>query len=112
AVAEKNRQAIDILHRLGITIIGDFIISPEYTEQQFDQLGTYVREQAIELPIYTVLTPLPGTVLYQQLAPRITNHDLDYYTLTNAVLPTRLDEELFYQRYAALLREGHDQAKL
>jgi len=112
AEAEKNHQAIEILHRLGVTIVGDFIISPDYCEEQFERLGTYVREQAIELPIYTVLTPLPGTVLYQQLAPRITNHDLDYYTLTNAVLPTRLSEELFYQRYAALLREGHDQAKL
>lgn len=112
AEAEKNRQAIEILHRLGVTIIGDFIISPDYREEQFDQLGAYVHEQAIELPIYTVLTPLPGTALYQQLAPHITNHDLDYYTLTNAVLPTCLDEELFYQRYAALLREGHDQAKL
>src|SRR6056297_188995 len=112
AEAEKNRQAIEILHRFGVTIIGDFIISPDYREEQFDQLGAYVREQAIELPIYTVLTPLPGTVLHEQLAPRITNHDLDYYTLTNAVIPTHLDEELFYQRYAALLREGHDQAKL
>jgi len=112
AGADKNRKAIEILHRLGVTIIGDFIISPDYREEQFDQLGAYVREQAIELPIYTVLTPLPGTALHQQLAPRITNHDLDYYTLTNAVLPTYLDEELFYQRYAALLREGHDQAKL
>ena len=112
AEAEKSRQAIEILHRLGITIVGDFIISPDYREEQFDQLGDYVREQAIELPIYTVLTPLPGTPLYRQMAPRITNHDLDYYTLTNAVVPTRLEEELFYQRYAALLREGHDRAKL
>ncbi len=112
AKAEKNRQAIEILHRLGITIVGDFIISPDYREEQFDQLGAYVRKQAIELPIYTVLTPLPGTPLYRQMAPRITNHDLDYYTLTNAVLPTYLDEGLFYQRYAALLREGQDQAKL
>lgn len=104
--AAKNRQAIEILHRLGVTIVGDFIISPDYREEQFDQLGAYVREQAIELPIYTVLTPLPGTALYKQLAPRISNHHLDYYTLTNAVLPTHLDEELFYQRYATLLR--HD----
>ena len=112
AEAEKNRQAIEILHRLGVTIVGDFIISPDYDEQQFERLGSYVREQAIELPIYTVLTPLPGTLLYRQMASQICNHDLDYYTLTNAVVPTRLDEELFYQHYAALLREGHDEAKL
>ncbi len=110
--AATNKEAIRILHELGITIVGDFIISPDYSEEQFDRLGAFVREQRIELPMYTVLTPLPGTLLHQQVREKIQNHDLDYYTLTNAVLPTRLDEELFYQRYAALLAEGHQGAKV
>ena len=110
--AATNRKAITILHQLGLTIVGDFIISPDYTEGQFDQLGHFVREQAIELPMQTILTPLPGTQLHRQLQSQITIHDLDYYTLTNAVLPTRLDEELFYQRYASLLHEGHSEAKV
>ena len=107
-----NRQAIEILHQLGLTIVGDFIISPDYTERQFDKLGAFVKQQKIELPMYTILTPLPGTRLYRQLRDQISIHDLDYYTLTNAVLPTRLEEELFYQRYAALLQEGHREAKV
>ena len=110
--AATNREAISILHQLGITIVGDFIISPDYGEQQFDRLSDFVREQAIELPMHTILTPLPGTQLYQQLHHQIKIHDLDYYTLTNAVLPTRLNEELFYQRYASLLHEGHSEAKV
>lgn len=108
----NNLQAIEILHKIGLTIVGDFIISPDYTEQQFDRLGNFVKEQQIELPMHTVLTPLPGTRLYQQLQQQITIHDLDYYTLTNAVLPTRLPEELFYLRYANLLAEGHEGAKV
>lgn len=110
--AATNREAIRILHDLGLTIVGDFIISPDYTEQQFDQLGNFVRKEQIELPMYTVLTPLPGTRLYEQMKDQISIHNLDYYTLTNAVLPTRLEEELFYQRYAALLAEGHRTAKV
>ncbi len=107
-----NMQAIEILHRIGLTIVGDFIISPDYTEQQFDKLGDFVKQQQIDLPMHTILTPLPGTELYRQLREKIIIHDLDYYTLTNAVLATRLDEELFYQRYAALLAEGHQSAKV
>ncbi len=110
--AATNRQAIEILHQLGITIIGDFIISPDYTEEQFDRLGNYVREQEIELPMHTILTPLPGTKLHQQVKDQIIIDNLDYYTFTNAVLPTRLNEELFYQRYAALIIEGHSKAKV
>ncbi len=110
--AATNRKAIEILHQLGITIIGDFIVSPDYTETQFDQLGSFVREQEIDLPMHTILTPLPGTKLHRQLEDKIIIDDLDYYTLTNAVLPTRLAEKLFYQRYAALIIEGHSQAKV
>lgn len=110
--AAANREAIRILHELGLTIVGDFIIAPDYDEAQFDNLETFVREQRIELPMYTVLTPLPGTRLHQQLEARISIRDLDYYTLTNAVLPTRLPEELFYQRYANLLQQGHSGARV
>ncbi len=107
-----NVQAIEILHQLGLTIVGDFIISPDYTEHEFDRLGAFVKEQQIELPMHTVLTPLPGTRLYHRLRDQINIHDLDYYTLTNAVLPTRLDEEVFYRCYASLLAEGHKSANL
>ena len=110
--AATNIRAIEILHDIGITIVGDFILSPDYTEEQFDRLGAFVIDHRIDLPMHTVLTPLPGTRLYGQLKDSIINHDLDYYTLTNAVLPTRLPEELFYQRYAALLLDGHRSAKL
>jgi hypothetical protein len=43
---------------------------------------------------------------------RITVHDLDYYTLANAVTPTRLDEVDFYRQFADLYRNGHRKIKL
>ncbi len=107
-----NSEAIKILHGLGITIVGDFIVSPDYDEAQFDQLGEYIVKNGIDLPMLTILTPLPGTRLYQEMKDRIVVHDLDYYTLTNAVVPTRLKEEDFYQRFSDLLRMCHEQARL
>jgi radical SAM superfamily enzyme YgiQ (UPF0313 family) len=107
-----NDEAIAILHELGITIVGDFIVSPDYDDARFDALEEYVISRAIELPILTVLTPLPGTVLYSKLHERITIRDLDYYTLTNAVMPTRLGEKRFYQQYARLIKQFHAKAKL
>jgi radical SAM superfamily enzyme YgiQ (UPF0313 family) len=107
-----NDAAIAILHELGITIVGDFIVSPDYDDARFAALESYVTKRAIDLPILTVLTPLPGTPLYAELQDRITLHDLDYYTLTNAVMPTRLGEKRFYQQYARLIQAFHANAKL
>lgn len=110
--AAVNDEAIAILHELGITIVGDFIVSPDHDEAQFDALERYVSERRIDLPILSVLTPLPGTPLHRAMADRIVVRDLDYYTLTNAVVPTRLPEKRFYERYAGLIRTFHAGAKL
>ncbi|MDF1576872.1 MAG: radical SAM protein [Desulfobulbales bacterium] len=111
-LAAVNTESIAILHEIGITIIGDFIVSPDYGQDDFDRLGEYIGANKVDLPMITVMTPLPGTKLHREIRDRITIDDLDYYTLTNAVVPTRLAEESFYRNYAALLREGHAGAKL
>ncbi len=107
-----NDEAVSILKELGISIVGDFIVSPDYDEQRFDALERYISERRIDLPILTVLTPLPGTPDHAAMADRIVVRDLDYYTLTNAVVPTRLDEKRFYERYAGLMKTFHAGAKL
>jgi len=110
--AANNREAVKILAEMGVSIVGDFIIDPGFDEQQFDDLERYLEENPVDLPMLTVLTPLPGTELYRRMHEQIVQHDLDYYTLSNAVLPTLLDEERFYRRYAELLRAGHASARI
>ncbi len=100
-----NIEAMKILKELGIRIIGDFIVSPDYTEADFDRLQAFVEAQPIDLPIPSILTPVPGTPLHRQMKDRITIHDLDYYTFLNAVVPTRLPEKDFYETYSRLLKQ-------
>jgi radical SAM superfamily enzyme YgiQ (UPF0313 family) len=99
-----NIAAMEILKALGIRVIGDFIVSPEYSEADFKALDGFVSSHAIDLPIPSILTPLPGTPLHRKMAEKIVVHDLDYYTFTNAVFPTRMDPKIFYQTYADLLK--------
>ncbi|MCI5159841.1 MAG: radical SAM protein, partial [Candidatus Electrothrix sp. AUS1_2] len=110
--ADINTEAVAVLKELGITVVGDFIIDPQYEEKDFFRLDAYLEKIQIDLPMITVMTPLPGTELYRQQQDRIVNHDLDYYTLTNAVTETRLEEKEFYTLYAELIRKSHEQAKI
>ena len=110
--AAINIEAIALLKDMGITIVGDFIISPDYDEGDFARLGEYLGKNKVDLPMITVMTPLPGTDLYRQHKNRIINHDLDYYTLTNAVTQTKLEEKQFYTLYAELLTRSHKNARV
>ncbi len=110
--ASINGEAITILQEMGITIVGDFIIAPDYDEADFARLGEYLDNNTVDLPMITVMTPLPGTELYQQQKHSIVNHNLDFYTLTNAVTKTKLAEKQFYTLYAELLATSHKNARI
>jgi radical SAM superfamily enzyme YgiQ (UPF0313 family) len=100
---KTNIAATRILKDLGIRIVGDFIVSPDYTQSEFEGLETFIDQSDIDLPIPAILTPIPGTPLYSKMASDILIDNLDYYTFTNAVTSTRMAEAQFYQSYAALL---------
>jgi hopanoid C-3 methylase len=101
---QTNIEAIRILKALGIRIVGDFIVSPDYEEADFEGLESFIQQSGIDLPIPAVLTPIPGTPLYERMRAQIIVDDLDYYTFTNAVVATRMAEKQFYRRYAGLLK--------
>jgi radical SAM superfamily enzyme YgiQ (UPF0313 family) len=100
---QTNLEATRILKDLGIRIVGDFIVSPDYTEAELDGLERFIENSGIDLPIPAILTPIPGTPLHERIKADIVIDNLDYYTFTNAVVATRMDTERFYRRYADLL---------
>ncbi|MDP2724896.1 MAG: radical SAM protein [Syntrophales bacterium] len=100
-------QSIELLHELGMLIVGDFIVSPDYTEDDFAHLEQFIMEKGIQIPILSVLTPIPGTPLHRIMKDRIIVHDLDYYTFTNAVVPTAIPEQRFYETFSELVKRLH-----
>ena len=104
---DKNIAALHILADIGIRVIGDFIISPDYDHADFDRLSRFIDSSPIALPIPSILTPLPGTPLYRQRAGELEITDLDYYTFSNAVLPTKLAKKEFYTLYSDLMKRLH-----
>jgi radical SAM superfamily enzyme YgiQ (UPF0313 family) len=99
---ETNNEAIRILRRLGIGNSAHFIVNPEFVESDFQELFRYVCKSELFQPTYTVLTPLPGTDLYQQLYDRLVIKDYAYFDLGHAVLPTRLSRKEFYRQLVHL----------
>lgn len=104
---QVNQTALEILQDIGIRVVGDFIISPDYGHDDFERLSHFIDSSSISLPIPSILTPLPGTPLYSRLKKELEITNLDYYTFSNAVLPTRLDKKEFYTLYSDLMKQLH-----
>ncbi len=110
--ATINDQALDFLKSIGIRAIATFIIDPMFDEEDFSKLEEYVRTNKLIAPTYTILTPLPGTEVYENRKHELLTDNYYMYDLLHAVLPTRLPLERFYQRFSQLYEIGHFNTKL
>ncbi|MBI9089276.1 MAG: cobalamin-dependent protein [Desulfobacterium sp.] len=104
---QTNIKALDHLKKTGLKVIGDFIISPDYDRRDFKALETFIDTHDIELPVPSILTPIPGTPLYRHMKDKIEITDLSYYTFSNAVTETTLGKAEFYTLYADLFKKFH-----
>ena len=99
---ENNEQALAILCAQGIEPVTSFIVDPDYTHEEFATLRAYVDRLKLQLPAFTVLTPLPGTELFDQARAHLTTTNYELFDLAHAVLPTRLPTTDFYKELARL----------
>jgi len=97
-----NDEAIRTLQRLGIANGAHFIVNPNFTRQDFRQLLRYVKDRDFFQPVFTVLTPYPGTDLYEENQDKILIKDFDYYDVMHSIFPTRLSRKVFYRELERL----------
>lgn len=99
---ENNETALVLLRRLGIEPTVSFIVDPRWDRRDFAALRDYVRRWKLGRVAFTILTPLPGTRLFEDLRDRLTTSDRELFDLLHAVVPTRLPRDEFYSEVARL----------
>ena len=104
---EANEEALKVIHRYDISVTGAFIIKPDYGHQEFERLRKYVLAHGINVPQFSVLTPLPGTDLFREIESKIVYRNYELYDFLHSVLPTKLDPAEFYKELAGLYRAAY-----
>ena len=104
----QSVQALATMRQHGVEAWGCFIVNPEWEERDFYDLMEFVNKQEIAFAQFTVLTPLPGTVLSERLQQcdgvkrtDIPHSLLDFFHVTypKARLPLRRFYELMAELY-------------
>jgi radical SAM superfamily enzyme YgiQ (UPF0313 family) len=104
---KNNEAAVEFLKSIEVEAISYFLIDPAFTNEDFERLTNYVLEQELTHPVYFILTPLPGTTLYQKRKSQLITHDYSKYDFFHCVLKTGLPQHQFYERFIQLYRDTY-----
>jgi radical SAM superfamily enzyme YgiQ (UPF0313 family) len=98
----QQEQAVAILDRLGVMMYASYMVDPDYTRQDFAALLAHVHQMGHTYATFTVMTPLPGTELYETNRDRLLSQKPELFDMAHALLPTTLPLPEFYAEYARL----------
>jgi radical SAM superfamily enzyme YgiQ (UPF0313 family) len=102
----RNEEALRICHAYNVEVRGSFIIQQDFVKEDFKQLAEYVRNLGVDQPSFSVLTPFPGTELYEETKQDLITTNYDLFDMLHTVLPTRISLKEFYKEYSRVTAES------
>ena len=106
--ADNNIRAINILKDLGVGFTPNFIVDPAWDRDDFARLRDWIDNMGAYNSGFSILTPLPGTDLWDTAKQQVVTHDWEMYDIVHTVLPTKLPLDEFYSEYSGLWRHALD----
>jgi radical SAM superfamily enzyme YgiQ (UPF0313 family) len=85
---DHYRQAVNNIHTNQMAVVGDFIFGFDTdTPEVFDRTLRVIKDLEIDIVDFSILTPFPGTPLYNKLEAegRILTKDWKYYNMGNVM---------------------------
>ncbi|MFA5089230.1 MAG: radical SAM protein, partial [Candidatus Omnitrophota bacterium] len=99
---ETNKEAIDILRDIGITLHAAFIVHPDYSVEDFRRLEKDVLDICPAEVTFTVLSPSPSTPFWRQHQHEFICDPYRFYDCMHSILPTRIGLKKFYRHFSRL----------
>jgi bacteriochlorophyll C8 methyltransferase len=97
---EKFTRIIRQCREAGLCVQGNFLTNPAIDSfEDMDAVEEFVRKNHIVMPIYSLITPYPGTAMYLEYKEKglVVDEDWDKYTAANLVVKSDKFDPFEYQ---------------
>lgn len=105
-VANASIEAARVARELRYGVTGNFLVDPDWEEWQFRELWDFVAKNGFQRAGYTILTPLPGTELFEKRFPVIKDQPWYKYDMSHVLWEPRLGARRFFELYAETWRRS------
>jgi hopanoid C-3 methylase len=87
-------------------VTGNFVVDPDWGEEEFVAMWSMVDRLRLNRLGYTILTPLPGTPLFEQLKPRIREWDWSKWDMHHLLYEPKLGRRRFFELFVQCWRRN------
>ena len=104
---QNYSTVVSNLHKNGVAIQGYFMFGfDDDTDKSFQATYDFIMQNRIEFPVFSLVTPFPGTPYYEEMKPRIRHFEWDKYDTYHFMFePKKISGEKLLENFVKLQRE-------
>ncbi len=103
---DRTIDAVRLARDLGYGVTGNFVIDPDWNENDFEELWSFVDEHDLGRAGFTILTPLPGTSYFEEVRPRLRAVRWSQYDMHHVLWEPKLGARRFFDLYCETWRRS------
>ncbi len=104
--ADAIEAGVTVARRYDYGVTGNFVIDPDWGDEEFQELWRLVDRLKLTRLGYTVLTPLPGTPHFEQLKHRIVDWDWSRWDMNHVLYEPRIGRQRFFELFVECWRRN------
>jgi radical SAM superfamily enzyme YgiQ (UPF0313 family) len=102
----RTIDGVRAARQAGYGVTGNFLVDPDWNEEDFERLWAFVDEHRLFRAGYTILTPLPGTTFFDEARPRIRAAAWSQFDMHHLLWEPQLGAERFFELYCRTWRRS------
>ena len=106
-----NEEANRILQKYGIINLAHLLIDTNFINKDFKRIKEYIYKLGIVEPVFPILTPLPGTLLWKNHKEEMEFMPRQFFDLVHPLIKTNLNIEEFYNQYILLIAANYSKKR-
>ncbi|ASQ90218.1 B12-binding domain-containing radical SAM protein [Prosthecochloris sp. GSB1] len=104
---DNYETVVGNLHKNGVAIQGYFMFGFDNdSEESFQMTYDFIMKNQIEFPVFSLVTPFPGTPYFDEMKPRLRHFDWDKYDTYHYMFePNSMSGEKLLENFIKLQKE-------
>lgn len=103
---DATEEGVRVARHYDYGVTGNFVVDPDWGEDHFEAMWNLVDRLKLSRLGYTILTPLPGTPLFDQLKSRIIERDWAKWDMHHLLYEPKLGRQRFFELFVECWRRN------
>ena len=106
STVDETARGVEVARHFNYGVTGNFVVDPAWGEADFERLWAFVERHHLFQAGFTILTPLPGTVYFEEVRQKLRARQWSHFDMHHLLWEPAMGPRRFFEFYCETWRRS------